>query len=391
MLPRQYLVEILDNTLTPICQLKSFIPLDSQENYLTYTQVLSNKGMCRFRISTKDPLFLPTGLGDILQDFQFHVRIKRYNTVVWQGSIIDNVHRTKDYVEIRAYTYIYLLSKMLVRHDTAPDPNYRTFNSGTLATAVQTVLTEAITDAASSSVIQKIQIGSIVNPTFPAGFQDTSNNNIGGQPWTFGDTLNTTLVFDYRDIFYVISSFANYAACDFSLTPVTTNGNFGLQFNFAPGLGNSQTDVMFEYPGAIEDYDIPLLGSQTANHLVGIAADNNFNVLKQDVYDNVSIGMLGKLDGVAAYNDVKSSNILLSRLNQELSIVSTPQTEVNVTLNDKAYPLGVYGLGDVLRIRIRDHFISYDAPRRAVGINVTVNVTGKETIQLITNPPRPAQ
>ena len=59
-----------------------------------------------------------------------------------------------------------------------------------------------------------------------------------------------------------------------------------------------------------------------------------------------------------------------------------------MTLNERAYPLGVYGLGDTVTLRIRDGIIDVDQVRRIVGINVKVHTTGKESIRLITNKPK---
>jgi hypothetical protein len=60
-------------------------------------------------------------------------------------------------------------------------------------------------------------------------------------------------------------------------------------------------------------------------------------------------------------------------------------------LNQRAYPLGQYGLGDAVRVRIVNNVINFDQQRRIVQIKVDVNGTGKETIVLTTNYPRPEQ
>jgi hypothetical protein len=192
-----------------------------------------------------------------------------------------------------------------------------------------------------------------------------------------------TLQFDYRDIFYVLSSLAMYPACDFEVTK-------DLIFNFKQFIGNKQTDILFEYAehGSITDYNAPLNGDRMANDLTGVAADFGNQILHSQKADDASVQEYGRIQGVAAYIDVKNQNALRSRLVEELRLTSKPDSELHVTLNDKAYPLGQYGLGDVVRIKVKDRIIDVDQLRRIVGIDVYVDGTGQETIRLITNKPK---
>ena len=150
--------------------------------------------------------------------------------------------------------------------------------------------------------------------------------------------------------------------------------------------------MMFDYNaqnGSIEDFDVPRLGERMANKIVGVAADNQFTILKVDYSDDASVKQYGPLWGVAAYADVKSKNLLIARLREEGSQISTPDSEMNLVLNERAYPLGVYQIGDVITVRIKHHIIDVKQPRRIVGIDVKVHNTGKERIRVYTNKPRP--
>lgn len=384
MLPKNYKVELLDSSLTPITQVKALVPLNKEGYFLEYSNRLSDYGKAKFRVSVQDPLF--DAHGDIIQPYANHVRITRDNAIVWQGVIVNNSRRTSQYIEVEAYEYLFLLTKVGLRHDTNGDTNYRTFNSGTMATAIQTVLTEAKADA--GNILANIEIGTIENPTFPQGFVDVNNTSLAGQQWTFSN--NFVVKYDYRDVLYVLQSFGLYAVSDFELAYNSTTNK--LTFNFKKFLGTRKEDVMFDYNaqiGSIEDFDVPRLGERMANQIVGVAADNQFTILKVDYTDDASIKTYGKLWGVAAYADVKSKNLLIARLREEGSQISTPDSEMNIVLNERAYPLGVYRVGDIITVQIKHHIIDVKQARRVVGIDVKVHNTGKERIRVYTNKPRP--
>lgn len=380
-MPPKYRVQILDNTLTPVTELKSFVALDTSGNFLEYMDKLSDWGKCKFRVATHDAAL--EKYGDIFHPLKYHVRIYRADILVWCGVIVSNPRRTKRYIEVEARTYIYLFTKVLVRRDASTSPgdgkdNYRTLQTGTMATAVQTIFTEAKADG--GGMLSRFTLGTIENPNFPATYTNSSGAPLTGT-WTFSSDM--TLQFDYRDVFYVFSSLAMYPACDFEVTK-------DLVFNFKQFIGNKQTDIVFEYSnyGSITDYNAPLNGDRMANDLTGVAADYGNQILHAQKSDEASVAEYGRIQGVAAYIDVKNVNALRSRLTEELRLVSKPDSELHVILNDRAYPLGQYGLGDVVRIKVKDRIIDVNQLRRIVGIDVFVDGTGQETIRLITNKPK---
>ena len=188
MLPKNYKVELLNSERTAITQVKALVPINKEGYFLEYSNRLSDYGKAKFRISIQDPLF--DQHGDFIQPYANHVRIWRDNAVVWQGVIINNSRRTSQYIEIEAYEYLFLLTKVGLRHDTNGDTNYRTFNSGTMSTAIQTVLTEAKNDA--GNILANIIPGVIENPTFPEGFVDVNNASLSGQQTSLRSTSRSS-------------------------------------------------------------------------------------------------------------------------------------------------------------------------------------------------------
>lgn len=377
-----YQIEILDKNRNFVAPVQILAPINSSQDTIFMTKRLSNWGQLKFRVGTKDPLF--TATGDILEPYKYHVRLKYHGSVIWQGVIVKNPERNRRYVEVVAYEYVFLLSKILIRHDPSVATgdgldNYRTFSTGTMATAIQTLLTEAATDVESGPVTQ-ITTGTIDNPDFPNNYTRADNTALTGT-WTFSSDM--TLSYDYRSVFYVINSMAMYPACDFEITK-------DLVFNFKQFIGNKQPTLSFTYGefGNVLDYNIPRNGERMANSLVGVAADFGNQILHVEKADNVSMATYGKIQDVAAYIDVKNVNALRSRLEEELRLISTPDSELQLTLNDRAYPLGQIGLGDIVNVNIQDHVVLFNQQRRIVGINVSVANNGSDKIVLMTNKPK---
>lgn len=380
-----YKVVLLDKTLAPITQVMDLAPMDGQGNFIEYTNVLSNVGTCKFRVATKDQML--TTYGDILQPFANHVRVYRDTALVWSGVIVNNPKRTRNYIDVEAKSYLFYLSKILLKHDNNDNDTYRTLNSGTMADNLQNLMTEAF--ARNPVLCAGWKIGTIENPNFPADsignptLTDLNGTALTGA-WAFSN--NFSLKYDYRDMLYAIQMLGVYGNCDFELTP-------NLTFNFQKYIGTKQPDMVFQYGvvGGVEDYNVPLMGAGTVNRLTGVAADQNFNIISVKQDDTVSIGKYGILEGVAAFKDAKNSSILSIRLTEELRNISDPASEIHVVLGNASYPLGQYGLGDTVTIRIKDRIINVNQQRRIVGIDVKVHNTGRETLRLITNVPRNGQ
>lgn len=378
-------VHILNNDLETVAIVKNLYPINEQGTILRYSKELSDYGECLFRVSTKDP-FLEQ-FGDVLEPHAYHVRIVRAETTVWSGAIIDNTERNKNYIEIRAAEYDYYLDKVLIRRDAESTPgdgknNYRTFSSGTMASAVQTLITNALTDFGPAHPMAGLTIDTIDNPDYPQGFLDQNGIALTGG-WNFSSYI--TLQFDYHSVYYVLKAFGVYASADFEI-------NADLEFTFKPFIGNKETGITFEYgpQGNIVDYNTPRLGKRMVNDMWGIAAETNGKILHVNQRDELSVQTYGLLQGADAFADVKDMNFLKTRVNETLKFTKTPDdSPINILLNEKAYPLGQFNIGDIVTVKVKDHIINYEKPRRIVGITVNLHNTGREMIAVQTNAPNP--
>lgn len=377
-------VEILNSSLDKVAEIRNLYPINRDGFVLRYSKELSDHGFCTFRVSTKDPIF--DALGDILVPHQYHIRIKRDGTTVWAGAIVDNPDRNKKYVEVRAAEYEFYLGKMLIRRDSETTTgdgkdNYRTFTSGTMASAVTTLIQNATTDFGTIHPLGAMTINTVENPDYPLGFKNSNNVPLIGE-WSFSSDIS--LQFDYHSVAYVLKAFALYTSSDFEV-------NEALEFNFKKFLGNKQTGITFQYGtfGNIVDYNVPRLGQRMSNDVWGIAADSQGKILHVNQRDESSVQTYGLLQGSEAFADVKDTNMLKTRINESLYFTKTPtDAPVNIVLNEKSYPLGQYNIGDIVTVKITDNVINFHESRRIVGITVLLHNTGREMITVQTNKPR---
>jgi hypothetical protein len=390
-----YQIEILQyksGALTKVAEVIDPMELGSAGNVLMFTKELSSFGQCHFRVSAFDPIL--TQYGDMLAPHQYHVRIRRNGTIVWQGAIIENPKRTERFIDVVAAEYEWYLSKILINRSSidpgtlTADDVYRIFTSGTMAAAVTAIMNETITNFNGVGILGGMTLGTIDNPNYPPNMTDANGNPLTG-PWNF-TSLTNQLQFDYQTILYCLQQMAIYTIADFQL-------DSNLVFSFRKFIGrNKQNSVQFRFfqqsgqaQSNIVSYNLPRLGQQTVNHIYGVATDDSGVILHKDQQDANSIATYGLMEGVAAYKDVSNAGILSARVAAELPLVSTPATlAATVVLNETtAYPLGVWDIGDIVNIDIQNNGVTFNNNMRIVGVSVAVHNTGREFTTVQTNTP----
>jgi len=395
-------IQILDSNLNYITKIQSPYPLDAGGDILRYSKELSQFGQCTFRISSYDTAF--TLVGDIIQPHKYHVRIVRGGTTVWQGAVIENPKRTRDYIEVVAAQYLWYLGKLLINRSSnnpgtgAADSIYRIFSSRTQDNATpSTTMGQAVTDimnetiakyATTNHALASLAIGTIQNPNFPPNITDGNGNPLTG-PWKFGDGITAPLLqFDFHSTLYVLKSFGVYTYADFNIDE-------NLKFNFKSFLGNDlHTDVNFTWGdnGNAEDFNAPRLGQRQVNHLWGIAVTPDGVILHNDQANQTAIVADGILEEVQGYSDVKDQATLNARVEATLPLLSTADAAAKTfVLSEKAYPLGVYDIGDIVTVNVNHVAVQLSQITRVVGISVALHSTGRELTTVQTNVPLPWQ
>jgi hypothetical protein len=382
-----YQIEILNISLQKVAEVMNPYPLNNQGMILRYSNELSDAGTCTFRIANEDPVFAT--FGDIVIPHKYHVRILRKGAIVWRGAITDNPSRNKNYIEVKAHEYLFYFDKKRIKRDAetvAGDGknNYRLFNTGTMATAVTNVVNEMKAGLGTNHILASMTLGTIENPNYPNNFATPAGAALTGA-WSF--STDVVMQFDYHTCLHVLKSFGAVSNADFELDE-------NLVFSFKRFLGEKRLNMGFTYGtfGNIINYDVPRYGQRMVNDYYGLATDDKGGLLRIQETDSTSISTYGLMESSTAFSDVINNNILRARLKEELGLLSTPDSApINITLDDKTWPIGTWGVGDIINVKIKDNIIDFNGPRRIVGITTTVHNTGKELAYVQTNRPRDDQ
>lgn len=381
---KAYQIEILNRSLEKVVEVVTPYPLNRDGHILRFSNELSHYGQCTFRVATDDPML--EDVGDVLEPHRYHVRIRRRGAIVWQGAITDNPSRNKNYIEVTAHEYLFYLDKKRVKRDAevvAGDGknNYRRFESGTMASAVTNIINEMLAEVGSAYALDGMTIGTVENPNYPKNFTTTAGAVLSGG-WNF--SAEVIMQFDYHSILHVLKSFGAVSNADFYI-------DNSLRFHFKKFVGNKNFDVGFDYGthGNITNYDVPRYGRRMVNDYYGLATDEQGKLIRINKTESSSINNYGLMEGSTAFSDVINKNILDARLAEDLRFLATPESSpINITVDDKTYPLGTFGVGDIRNIKIKDSIINFNGPRRIVGITTLVHNTGKELVTIQTNAPR---
>lgn len=382
-----YQIEILNISMEKVAEVINPYPLNNQGMILRYSNELSDYGTCTFRIANEDPLF--TTFGDIVIPHKYHVRIRRKGAIVWRGAIIDNPSRNKNYVEVKAAEYLFYFDKKRVKRDAetvAGDGknNYRLFNTGTMSSVVTAVVNEMKAGFGANHILAGMTLGTIENPNYPNNFATPAGVTLTGA-WNF--STDVVMQFDYHTVLHVLKSFGAVSNADFDLDE-------NLVFTFKRFYGTVRLEMGFVYGtfGNIINYDVPRYGQRMVNDYYGLATDDKGGLLRIQETDSTSISTYGLMESSTAFSDVINNNILRARLKEELGLLKTPDSApINITLDDKTWPIGTWGVGDIINVKVKDGIIDFNGPRRIVGITTTVHNTGKELAYVQTNKPRDDQ
>jgi len=378
-------VSILNKSLQTVAKVKNFYPLNNEGTIIRYSDELSDYGFCRFRVATKDPLL--SEYGDILNPMEYSVWVYEGEKVVWKGIIMDNPERNKNYIEVKAAQYEFLLDRVLINRDKdkpntdEDESNFRVFKSGTLSSTVSTLITQAKAKWGTNHPLAALTTGTLENPNYPNGLTNENNRPLTGA-WTW--TTFFSAQFDYHSVYYVLKQLGIYSSCDFEITE-------GLVFNWQKFLGNKNTGITFIYgnQGNVVDYNLPRLGGRMANNTWGICADDEGKVYHYLASDGPSKERYGLLEDASAYSDVKSKNLLQTRVKEQLAFTKTPEVApVTIVVDEKSYAPSQYGVGDLVTVKVKDHIIDYNATRRIIGITVNVHNTGRKLVTIQTNAPK---
>lgn len=174
--------------------------------------------------------------------------------------------------------------------------------------------------------------------------------------------------------------------------PVSKALTRNLSFYY-PTKGKSQTntDLLFEFPGAIREFTLSDDAENGANILYGIGAgegDEQLSYSKTDT-SQVTTSKYPRLESTVSYKSVSEASTLKSHVESDLKTMLTPVTVIEVTLRgdgEGEHEVGTYDVGDWARFRIEDPFLTepIDQFHRITGFKVSVeDSSGLETVTLV--------
>ena len=143
---------------------------------------------------------------------------------------------------------------------------------------------------------------------------------------------------------------------------------------------------VFEYGGNLVEYDYPEDASVAANTIYTIGAGSNEGKLIGNYTDATKTASgWALLEDAANYSDIYDSTLLANLAYGQALAVSYPPTTMKVVAPAYQDPVfGTYGIGDTVRVRVKDsRFTSgLDTTARIVGINVQPGEDSPERVTL---------
>lgn len=140
------------------------------------------------------------------------------------------------------------------------------------------------------------------------------------------------------------------AAFDFEFT-------YNKVFNTYAQIGSQRPDVIFEYPGNISSFSIPLDGTGIANEIIALGSGFGEDAQTQMTVDDTASQATYKLrQKVITPNGVTEVGDLTDKANAELAAWSYPFEVPQITIDGNSAPfITDFGIGDYVRVRINNY------------------------------------
>lgn len=153
------------------------------------------------------------------------------------------------------------------------------------------------------------------------------------------------------------------------------------------GVTAETSQLLFEYPGSVRDFDVDEDAQAGANILYALGAGEGADqkVAVATVDEQLSIG-LPELEDTRSYSSVTEQATLQAHADSARDRLTAPITVFEVTVDARSEPaLGSYEVGDWARFKLQDEFITpgIDQFARITAIEVTVDdSSGLEQVKL---------
>lgn len=322
------------------------IPLDEVPfSGLEYSFVLNGSGACGFSAAKNHPKVTP----DLLAPGRRQVLVYRDGNLAWGGYLwaID-AGSGSDEVRIVARDWFSRLERRYIDPDVDGVLRFKTIEQIDIAWG----LIEYAQARESYGITRA--------PSTPTGKKRTARYETEERVPVAGALQEFT---EYRDGF------------DFEIKP---DKSWNVYY---PHKG-ADTGIVLELGGGMGELSYSIDADDLVTEITALGQGSGKNTCLAVVRDNGSIQLYGLLQDSASFSRVKHYGTLHARAEEELRAKSRPLWQPRVTLVTSDPPFGSYSLGDRLRLRGNDGFLSIDKKFRVVEIAMRLDQDGRETTNL---------
>lgn len=171
---------------------------------------------------------------------------------------------------------------------------------------------------------------------------------------------------------------------------LANDGSIGRKFDFFypyAGVSKQNTTLLFDYPGAIDNFTLNEDGEGAGNRVFAIGAGEGTEqvVTVSEDEDELAAGW-PPMETSRAYKSVVRPSTLQQHSDADLGRLNVPVTVLDMDIAPNKDPVfGSYGLGDWARVRLEDDYLTpaVDMYARITAIKVAVDTaTGIEKVSL---------
>lgn len=208
-----------------------------------------------------------------------------------------------------------------------------------------------------------------------------------GANWNFGVTVGTLATVGNHDRTYlddeIKDSIQNLTKVQ--VAPFDFEFTYNKVFNTYAAIGSKRPELVFEYPGNIRSFDLPLDGTLTANRIrvlgSGSGTDGSARVTVDDTNSQINYKVLE--DKLLESSTIDTAT-LTEQGNAELAAVATPFEVPTISVNGNLFPYVTdYHIGDYVSVKIGGYSLtSVNALFRIEKIDLSIDENDNEDVRL---------
>ncbi|WP_139184494.1 phage tail protein [Arthrobacter sp. ok909] len=209
-----------------------------------------------------------------------------------------------------------------------------------------------------------------------------------GANWDFGVTIGTLATVGVHDRTYLDDEIKDsiQKLTKVQVAPFDFEFTYNKVFNTYAAIGSQRPELVFEYPGNIRSFRLPLDGTMTANHIrvlgSGSGTDGSARVTVDDTNSQINYKVLE--DKLLESSTIDTAT-LTEQGNAELAAVATPFEIPTISVNGNVAPFVTdYHIGDYVTVKIGGYGLTsnINAMYRIERIDLSIDENDNEDVRL---------